>query len=348
MTRTQKYWTCQLSGWSIYILILFVFSFQSTRTFSERFYYSSAVLVLQLVLTHLYRSVIIRNKWLELPIQKNIFRIIVSSLILALIIEALLFVVFFVPEVKDLKEINFNRVFLNYINRSFLNFAWAVIYFAIHYFENYNSAKLDALRYEMLLKDFELTALKSQMNPHFIFNALNSISGLINENPGKAQCALSQLSSLLRYSLRVNDNQTVPLEEELQIVNDYLELESIRYEERLRVSMEIDPSSLKTQVPPLMIQTLCENGIKHGISRLPTGGELHVKSVLCDGTLRLEIRNSGTLALAGSSAEAGSSTDGTGVRNTRQRLLLLYGEKASFDLKKISEGFVSAEVVIPV
>ncbi|HEX2868238.1 MAG TPA: histidine kinase [Ignavibacteriales bacterium] len=341
MTRKQKYWICQLCGWGLYTLILFLFSFQPSRTFSEKFSFSAVVLVLQLGLTHLYRSVIIRNKWLELPIQKNILRIVISSLILAFIIEALLFAVFYVPEIKDLKDINFNRVFLNYINRSFLNFAWAVIYFAIHYFENYNNARLDALRYEMLLKDFELSALKSQMNPHFIFNALNSISGLINENPEKAQCALSQLSSLLRYSLRVNDNQTVSLEEELQIVNDYLELESIRYEERLKVKMNIDPSSLKVQVPPLMIQTLCENGIKHGISRLPMGGELHVKSVYSDGTLRLEIRNSGTLT-------DDESSEGYGVRNTRQRLSLLYGRKASFCLKKMSEDFVSAEVIIPV
>ncbi|MGE5353366.1 MAG: sensor histidine kinase [Acidobacteriota bacterium] len=341
MTRRQKYWTCQLVGWSLYTLTLFLFSFQSTRTFSEKLTFSAAVFVLQITLTHLYRHVIIRNKWLELPIQKNILRVIISSLILALVIEAVLFVLFFLPEIKELKDVNFNRLFVNYINRSFLNFAWTVVYFAIHYFENYNSAKLDALRYEMLLKDFELNALKSQMNPHFIFNALNGISGLINENPGKAQCALSQLSSLLRYSLRVNDNQTVSLEEEIQIVSDYLELELIRYEERLKVIMDIDPSSLQIQVPPLMIQTLCENGIKHGISRLPHGGELSIKSVLKDGHLKLEIRNTGCL-------EPEDSQDGCGVRNTRQRLSLLYGTRASFDLKKISENFVLAEVTIPV
>ncbi|MGE5430137.1 MAG: sensor histidine kinase [Syntrophomonadaceae bacterium] len=344
MTRKQKYWICQLCGWGLYTLILFLFSFQSTRTFSEKLAYSSSVFILQLTLTHLYRIVINRNKWLELPIQKNILRIILSSLGLAFLIEASLFVLFNVPEIRELKDINFNRVFINYINRSFLNFAWAVIYFAVHYFENYNSAKLDALRYEMLLKDFELNALKSQMNPHFIFNALNSISGLINENPRKAQCALSQLSSLLRYSLRVNANQTVSLEEEMQIVNDYLELELIRYEERLKVRMDIDPASLQIQVPPLMIQTLCENGIKHGISRLPQGGELFIRSVLGNGSLKLEIRNTGTLAGGGAEDSHGN---GYGVRNTRQRLSLLYGTEASFDLIKVSENFVSAEVVIP-
>ncbi|MGE5440386.1 MAG: sensor histidine kinase [Bacteroidota bacterium] len=340
MTRKQKYWTCQLCGWGLYTLTLFLFSFQSTRTFSEKLYFSSAVLILQLALTHLYRMVIIRNKWLELPIQKNILRVVISSLVLALLIESVLFILFFLPEIKEIQDVNFNRLSVNYINRSFLNFAWAVIYFAIHYFENYNSAKLDALRYEMLLKDFELNALKSQMNPHFIFNALNSISGLINENPAKAQCALSQLSSLLRYSLRVNANQTVSLEEEMQIVSDYLELELIRYEERLKVKLDIDPSSLQMQVPPLMIQTLCENGIKHGISRLPEGGELSIKSVMQDGLLRLEIRNTGVL-------RPGDQHDGCGVRNTRQRLSLLYGTKASFDLKKVSGNFVSAEVTIP-
>lgn len=341
MTRKQKYWTCQLTGWGLYTLTLFLFSFQSTRSFSEKFYYSSAVFVLQLSLTHLYRQVIIRRKWLELPIQKNILRVILSSLVLALIIEASLFAVFTLPEISGLKDLNLNRLFVNYINRGFLNFAWTVIYFAVHYFENYNSAKLDALRYEMLLKDFELKVLKSQMNPHFIFNALNSISGLINENPEKAQCALSQLSSLLRYSLRINSNQTVTLEEEMQIVSDYLDLESIRYEERLKVKMDIDPASLSLQVPPLMIQTLCENGIKHGISRLPDGGELLIRSILKEGSLRLQIQNSGSLS-------GKESEDGYGVRNTRQRLSLLYGESASFNLTNGTGNFVSAEIVIPV
>ncbi|MCU7494638.1 MAG: histidine kinase [Ignavibacteria bacterium] len=342
MTRKQKYWTCQLCGWGFYTVILFFFAFQSTRTFSEKFYYSSSVFILQVGLTHIFRLVLIRHKWLDLPILKNILRAAISSLILALLIEASLFLLFYLPEIQGIKDINFNRLFVNYINRSFLNFAWAIIYFAIHYFENYNSAKLDALRYEMLLKDFELNALKSQMNPHFIFNALNSISGLINENPHKAQFALSQLSSLLRYSLRVNENQTVSLEEEMQIVNDYLELESIRYEERLKVKMDIDPSSLQVQVPPLMVQTLCENGIKHGISRLPEGGLLSISSAFVNGSLKLEIIN------AGSVAEEEASGNGCGIRNTRQRLSLLYGTNASFALKNVSGNFVSAEIIIPV
>ncbi|MGE5400048.1 MAG: sensor histidine kinase [Ignavibacteriales bacterium] len=323
-------------------MLFLLFSFSPSKPFLSKFIYSASVFILQVGLTHVYRSIIIRNKWQELSIKKNIVRTLISSIILSLTIESVLMLLLDLLKLADMNDMKFNRLFIYYSNRSFVNFAWSVIYFAVHYFESYSSAQLDKLKYEMLLKDFELKVLKSQMNPHFIFNALNSISGLINENPRKAQFSLSQLSSLLRYSLMVNKKETVPLEEEMQIVNDYLELESIRYEERLKVILDIDPSSLKIPIPPMMIQTLCENGIKHGISRLPNGGELCVKSSISGNNLVVEIKNSGIIQ------NNVDSEENFGLRNTRQRLFLLYGNNASFQLKNTSGNTVSAELVIPI
>ncbi|MGE5458691.1 MAG: sensor histidine kinase [Methanococcaceae archaeon] len=343
MTRTQKYWTCQFSGWGFYALTWFLFGLNPAHPLSFRISYTVTLFLLQLGFTHFYRYTIRRFKWLELPIRKNILRVIFSSIFLAIIIESLLLLSFNFYHLSELKDLSFRTYVVLYVNRAFVNFAWSVIYFAVHYFESSNDAKIENLRYEMMLKEFELQVLKSQMNPHFIFNAINSISGLINENPQKAQFALSQLSSLLRYSLNVNKNETVPLEEEMHIVTDYLELESIRFEERLKIKMDISADSLRAYIPPLIVQTLCENSIKHGISKLQDGGELSIRSSVDKKHLRIEITNSGKVVDNGDKDEA----SGYGVRNTRQRLALLYGDNASFDLRNISDKTVLAEVVIP-
>ena len=119
--------------------------------------------------------------------------------------------------------------------------------------------------------EIELNNLKSQLNPHFIFNALNSIRALVDENPSKSKQAINQLSNILRNSLASDKKGLTKFEDELKIVKDYLGLESIRFEERLKTEFDIHPDSQKFLVPPLMIQTLVENGIKHGISKLTAG-----------------------------------------------------------------------------
>jgi len=130
-------------------------------------------------------------------------------------------------------------------------------------------------------------------------------------------------------------------EEELKVVKDYLNLESIRYEERLNVSMDIDPSSKRFMIPPMMIQTLVENGIKHGISKLKKGGNLEIKTSVEGSYLTIEIRNSGKF-LNGISR----SSTGHGLKNTRDRLKLLYGDEATFDIRN-AKDYVRTEVRIP-
>ena len=144
---------------------------------------------------------------------------------------------------------------------------WTLIYFAVHYFENYKQVQIESLIWEAAVKDFELKTLKSQLNPHFMFNALNSIRALIDLDPKNAQTAVTKLSNILRYSLKMERIETVSLGEEMQAVADYLALESVRFEERLKYTVDIDPKAVSFEIPPMMIQTLVENGIKHGISK---------------------------------------------------------------------------------
>jgi two-component system, LytTR family, sensor kinase len=153
------------------------------------------------------------------------------------------------------------------VNTGSIVFLWSLIYFSVHFFENYKRAEIESYIWEAAVKDFELKTLKSQLNPHFMFNAMNSIRALIEEDPESAKNALTRLSAYFDILLKMERSETVPLEEEIQTVKDYLALEEIRFEERLKYNLNIDPKSLKIEIPPMMIQTLVENGIKHGISK---------------------------------------------------------------------------------
>src|SRR5690606_23911150 len=180
-------------------------------------------------------------------------------------------------------------------------------------------------KYEASMIEIELKNLKSQLNPHFIFNALNSIRALVDENPSKSKQAINQLSNILRNSLASDKKGLTKFDDELKIVRDYLGLESIRFEERLRTEFLIDPGSSQFLVPPLMIQTLVENGIKHGISKLTAGGTVQVKTFVTQEKLHIQIRNSGQLV-----QPVKRGKGGLGIKNTVQRIKLIYGDRASF------------------
>jgi LytS/YehU family sensor histidine kinase len=215
---------------------------------------------------------------------------------------------------------------------------WALIYFIYHYFEKYNST----LKYEAAIYEFELNKLKSQLNPHFIFNALNSIRALVDENPVKSKKAITQLSNILRNSLIMNKRKLIDFRDEMYTVKDYLELEAIRLEERLEVDLEIDPATDIYQVPPLMLQTLVENGIKHGVATLPEGGKISVKAWIDRSNLHIQIRNSGQY-INGSEI----NPVGHGLENTRQRLNLIFGQSAAFNIRNENHNTVLTEISIP-
>src|SRR5690606_21948627 len=146
---------------------------------------------------------------------------------------------------------------------AFLLFAlWFVMYFLVHFLDNYNTS----LKYEAKINEIRLNHLKSQLNPHFIFNALNSVRALVDEDPIKPKTAITRISNMLRFSLMMDKKQTIEFGEELNTVKDYLELESIRFEERLEVVYHIEDESYSYKIPPMMLQTIVENGIKHGVS----------------------------------------------------------------------------------
>ena len=234
---------------------------------------------------------------------------------------------------------NFGGIFFNIILLSI----WLLIYFVWHYVDNNRKDQLDKLRLEGVVKSLELKTIKSHVNPHFIFNALNSIRALVDENPTRARTAITELSNILRSSLQSEKQETVPLQQELDIVNDYLALEQMRFEERLSVELDIDENTLTQPIPPMMLQTLVENAIKHGISKLEKGGVINISSHFVDNHHELIVKNTGSLQ----KVEV-INPSGFGIKSTQERFNLLYNEKAHFEIKNNDNNMVQSKITMPV
>ena len=341
MTKRNLYWICQLGGWLIFVSFQCVFA-KLDGTFTAGFAISQLIqFVFGVIISHLYRNVIIQFGWLRLKTWLVIPIVILASVLVAAIhdygqygLESLL-------NIAGNRHLN-NVVIANgVLNLAFVYFFWSLIYFLFHFIQNYKKAEIENFKWQASINEIELNKLKSQLNPHFMFNAMNSIRALVDENPVKSKDAITQLSNLLRNTLQMGKNKVIPFNEELKIVNDYLALESIRYEERLKVKMEIQTRSADFEVPPLMLQTLVENGIKHGISKLTDGGILEIITHIENGKLIITIRNSGQLN--GST----QSETGFGIKNTHQRLQLLYGNEASLTISNDTNNFVKTQLIIP-
>jgi hypothetical protein len=240
------------------------------------------------------------------------------------------------------KWIHEDKTALYYIYYNILLIAiWMLIYIVYHYVEKNRNDQLDRLKLESTVKELELKTIKSHINPHFIFNSLNSIRALVDENPKRARRAITELSNILRSSMQAEKSETVTLESELDIVKDYLALEQMRFEERLKIEMDIDKDTLGQPVPPMMLQTLVENSIKHGISKLVNGGVVRVVAEFKGDHLELLVQNTGQL-------NGYINGDGFGIKSTQDRLNLMYQGKAVFEIRNIGSNMVESKVSLPV
>lgn len=341
--KKRLYWILQISGWAAYAILQILFSvLASEQGFSwNRTLFFVAEALLFLLITHRFRFILKNKRWINLGIPKLFPRVLLASAIMGLLIYFLRIPISLITGRRSVLEATFDLeqiIGLSAVYMIFF-FLWSVFYFTYHYLEQYNKS----LKYEASMIEIELNNLKSQLNPHFIFNALNSIRALVDENPGKSKQAINQLSNILRNSLTFEKKGLTRFDDELKIVKDYLSLENVRFEERLKADIQIDPASSKFLVPPFMIQTLVENGIKHGISRLTKGGIIQLKTVVENNRLKIQIRNSGQLITP---SRRGKAT-GLGLKNTRQRLKLLYGDDASFRIVNENDTFVLTEIIVP-
>jgi two-component sensor histidine kinase len=210
------------------------------------------------------------------------------------------------------------------------------------------TARLQAegARLEAQLAEARLSALRAQLDPHFLFNTLNAVSSLVGSDPRGVRRMIARLSALLRHSLEESAEPEVPLEQELQVLRQYVEIMEIRFEGRLHVETRVDADALDALVPNLILQPLVENAIKHGVSTLPNDAVGHVEVTgRRDGdAVVITVRDNGPLLTDASTL---TGPEGVGLRNTRARLAQLYGEEHSFALEPRATGGVVATITLP-
>lgn len=345
--RISKYWLCQLAGWGSVTISYLFFTYTFDNKLTERFLQHLIVFITTgLAMSHLLRAYIKETNWMLLRVEKALPRLLVA-LIITCLLAALVnigIVNFFVSSGKEgaTKALDFgSRLLTNMIDFGMFLTPWTLLYYFYHYNSKIRKQEMDTLRLEALVKELELKTIKSHINPHFIFNALNSIRALVDEDPIRARAAVTELSNILRSSMQAEKMETVPLEKELSIVKDYLALEHIRFESRLRVEYDIDEDTLDQPIPPMMLQTLVENAIKHGISKQVDGGVVRIISDFRDAHHELIIQNTGRL-------NGRRNSDGFGLMSTQNRLSLVFGDKSDFEIKEINGNMVEARVMIPI
>jgi len=352
MSRNTRYWLSQLCGWGLFALIniFFAYSFDKLGSSQERsdFYWRLVIFVTTgFILSHLMRYIIIGFNLLQKRLEQQLIIFVLITLVLAFAASTLENLLLMQFDLQNKTERAFKDNFLLLVlsgafSMFTLFFIWNLIYFMYHFVTKSQKQQLDTLKLEALVKELELKTIKAHINPHFIFNSLNGIRALIDEDPNRARNAITELSNILRSSMQTDKLESVSLEKELNIVKDYLALENMRFEDRLRVEYEIDEDTLDQPVPPMMLQTLVENAIKHGISKQITGGKIRIVSDFKDSYHELAVQNTGKLV------NGTAKGDGFGLPSTLNRLSLLYGEKARFSIKQLTTEVVEARVMLPV
>lgn len=264
----------------------------------------------------------------------------ISSCVTIALWLTLYFPVTYFTEMAWLEMLKMSNIFLTFYTNCFVLSVWYFFYSNMAFLEKVNNFDKEKLLLESTLKESQLNALKGQINPHFMFNSLNNIRGLILENPAKSREMITRLSEMLRYSLTKSEINTIALEEEIEMVENFIAISKIQLEDRLQFVAEIAEDSKRLQIPPMIIQMLVENAVKHGISQLKEGGVVLLKIKMENADLHIEVNNTGQLSQE-------KSTTQMGLKNIQGRLRLLYGEIATFELNEI-ENQVFAKIVIPI
>lgn len=345
MRRKTLYWLCQVIGWSLYGTLGFIIAGVASgfKGVTVRSLLFQAIFVgLMIACTHGLRLYMKRKRWLALSLPQLILRLLPVLLLTSLVCQALLWLIMvYVVKLYTLEQTRFSAywayVFYGYI----ILLLWSAIYLTLNLFRQRQQQEVDKWKLEAALKETELQALKAQINPHFVFNSLNNIRSMIAEDQEQARQMVTHLSDLLRYCLQHASRELVPLSLELEVVESYLKLESVQLEERLQYELQVAPEALEAELPPMALQLLVENAIKHGISRLPKGGTLVVMAKVRNGQLQVKVSNTGQLT-------AGHQSQGLGIgfRNVSERLRMLFGE-SDISLLNTSSDTVTASFNVP-
>ncbi|MFA5573624.1 MAG: histidine kinase [Brumimicrobium sp.] len=333
------YWIIQIVSWGAFCIII-GFAVALRDEFEPDTVVQLFILYFLLILsTHTIRFFLLKFNWLNLSIIEVLPRAIVLITVIAT--SQVLFTNFVINHYIFNEElVSVPELMVNIIVNGIFFFLWMAVYFTYHLFRKSRDQEIYTLKLKALQTETKLKNLKDQLNPHFIFNSLNNIRALIEIDLAKAKSTITTLSSLLRASLQSTKNTFIPLSEELILVEKYLQLEKVRFEERLNftITNNIDKDVF---VPPFVIQTFVENAIKHGVSQSSLNGEVNIIVQYENENLKIEVQNTGEFNPLSTTTD-----NGIGIENVIRRLQIVYGDEASFSIKNIPNNKVSAVILI--
>lgn len=270
--------------------------------------------------------------------------------IVASLVEEMIWVLFFPRVPLDRPPMDYWHRLTVQLNAEFVDsmaiFWCAFLFFrGVAYYQQFREKETTALRLESQLVQARLAALRMQLNPHFLFNAMNSISSLMRTDVEAADTMLEQLSSLLRMTLERGDAQLIPLCKEIEFIEIYLAMQQQRYAGRVRQALSVEPELHDALVPPLILQPIVENAYVHGLSKCTGGGELSIDIRREGKRMRMSVVNSGI----GIHEDGGEDARrGVGLANVRDRLRLHYGERSSLSVREVGMGRVNVTIALPV
>lgn len=339
--KISKYWVFQLTGWTVFAFFNIYIAFLTQEISNSIIIINLLFSITGIAFTHFYRNYLIKKAWINLQTEKLITNIFIASIVFSICATIVYYSLSFFFYREIIQQLKIQQLFGAFISILILFAIWNAIYFAWNYIEHNRQGVINQLKSEALMKDLEIKAIRANLQPHFIFNSLNSIRALIDENPMLAREAITKISNILRNSISKQE-ETDTLENELKLVEDYLDLEKIRFEERLHFSKQIEENTLHVKVPTMMLQTLVENAIKHGISMLAEGGEIIIESFVEKENVIIQIKNTGNLK----TIKTQDNSLGFGLHASRQRLHYLYNNKAELSIRE-KNNWVILTIKIP-
>lgn len=341
--ENKRFWIAQLIGWAGFFTFALIFNILGGAPIFVSVVTAVFAFLSGFALSSAYRNFIKYKKWIELAPFKIFLPAVLGSLSVSVVWTAsflsFYYAVLFILDTPE--PFTWSNVLAQWINTFVVMFLWNILYFSYHFIQIGQRSRVEKYKLEVEAKTAQLNLLKAQINPHFMFNALNNIRALTLEDVPRSREMITHLSDILRYSMNYMKTPEIELKQELAIVEQFLELCDIQFEERLRYKITASEECLTLLVPPMTLQILAENSVKHGIAHLPMGGDVLINAHVENQALILEVRNSGVLK----AAQKTKDNNGIGVENIYRRLKLIHGDKASFTLSQDGD-WVLASIII--
>lgn len=336
--RLSSFWTLQLAGWLAYWVMIYVtfITVVPNRQLLHLLHVKTARTIIGLGLTCLLRMAY-KPAARKLSFRPIALLVLSGSIVFGCLWALLEESYFYLQNPRPgqfLSWVTFPKVALDY---AMTVMAWSALYFGIKYWRAWEAERERTLQANALAHQAQLELLRYQLNPHFLFNALNSIRASIDEDKVRAKRMITEFSEFLRYSLTSSDAANIPLREELAAIRNYLAIEQIRFEDRLDVQFEIEPAAEDVRIPGFLIHPLVENAIKHGMNG---DAPLHLRIAAQKdaGGLHIEVANTGHW-------QANGNGTGIGLRNVEQRLQQLFPDRSRFAIDE-ADGWVRVTIEI--